>query len=254
MRALQTPPPPLVTAWRQLFWAIVLAAVVVLVACPASANTFYKYVDDKGIAHFVDDESAVPPQYRSQLKRYTDGTEKLTPQQLDAHNARQAAKERSAQKAIERQMESLRQQEKKPESKPNPMLTQVAIANNQVVVPVTIGYRGRQVDAKLILDTGANVVVLYKSIGDRLGILWPKGIRAQVAGGAEIKAGKSRLSFIKMGGITMKNVMAAIVPEQSDSLTHDGLLGMNVLKHFDYRIDFDRNAIEWRPRLSTGAR
>jgi len=46
--------------------------------------------------------------------------------------------------------------------------TQVIIRGNQVLVPVILGYRGRQTEALLLLDTGASITVLYQDIADQV--------------------------------------------------------------------------------------
>jgi hypothetical protein len=50
-------------------WALMAAVILLLVECPSRAKEVYKWVDEKGIVHFSEDESSVPEEYREQLEK-----------------------------------------------------------------------------------------------------------------------------------------------------------------------------------------
>ena len=128
-------------------------------------------------------------------------------------------------------------------------LLRVAITGNQVVVPVTIGYGDRVVQARLVLDTGASSTVISPEIAARLGInpgQTDKGI-AQVVGGAILQTGIVKLGYITAGPRTRTGLKVHIVPHNGPPVGFDGLLGMDFLRGLTYHIDFQRGLITWGP-------
>ncbi|MCK5083189.1 MAG: glutaredoxin family protein [Candidatus Omnitrophica bacterium] len=49
-------------------YSYILAGLILLMPCISEAGDIYRYVDDQGVEQFVDRVSAVPKQYRDQLK------------------------------------------------------------------------------------------------------------------------------------------------------------------------------------------
>jgi hypothetical protein len=47
--------------------------------------------------------------------------------------------------------------------------------------------------------------------------------------------------------LQVRDLDAAFMDRRGHSPEYDGLLGMNFLRHFQYRIDFRANAIHWSP-------
>ena len=54
---------------RQHLKIIILGGLLLFIAIPVTAE-FYEYVDNKGITHFTDNRSTIPPQYQSQIEQY----------------------------------------------------------------------------------------------------------------------------------------------------------------------------------------
>jgi len=50
-------------------FALMTALILTLVDSPSRAKEVYKWVDEKGTVHFVDDESGVPEKYRDQVEK-----------------------------------------------------------------------------------------------------------------------------------------------------------------------------------------
>jgi clan AA aspartic protease (TIGR02281 family) len=125
--------------------------------------------------------------------------------------------------------------------------TKVKVIGNSVLIPVTLLYRGNQVDVQLLLDTGASATVINTEVADRLGINLnaAKKIKVQVVGGRVIDAHLVMLKSLTVGPQSKKNALVTVVPHEGARAKHDGLLGMDVLRDFKYRVDFDKELIIW---------
>jgi clan AA aspartic protease (TIGR02281 family) len=138
----------------------------------------------------------------------------------------------------ERAVENKRQQERLPRevgfSKTSQSIIVVASLNNEVNV-------------SLILDTGAALVVLKKSIAGELGIDLDRSgpeIELVVADGRRVKARSIILNSVEVEGVQANNVQAAVImDEENDSDFGDGLLGMSFLRNFNFKIDHANNKI-----------
>lgn len=94
----------------------------------------------------------------------------------------------------------------------------------------------------LLLDTGASTTALSNKVFQEV----PSNERefvgrftVQTAGGI-IEAPLFRLLEMKLGDITINNVSVIVLPNESFKGQFQGLLGMNVLRNFDFR--FDQNS------------
>jgi aspartyl protease family protein len=89
---------------------------------------------------------------------------------------------------------------------------------------------------RFMVDTGATVVSLSSGDAQRLGLNYLDGpvMRLNTANGPA-RAWQVRLDTLRIGGITLNNVEAAVV----DFAAMPALLGMNVLNRMDMRRDGD---------------
>lgn len=129
---------------------------------------------------------------------------------------------------------------------PRDDLTRVVIKENRVLVPVTLSYRGRSVEASLLLDTGASVTTINERIANILGIdaADVRAGKATVADGRSVGSYSFLADSITVGVRSLPRIQASILPG-SGGEGYDGLLGMNFLKNFRYHVDFNRSVIEW---------
>ncbi|MCP4683034.1 MAG: hypothetical protein GY864_11930 [Desulfobacterales bacterium] len=125
--------------------------------------------------------------------------------------------------------------------------TRVRIDKNAVIVPVLLGYGGKEIKAMLLLDTGASNIVLHRALGEELSIQTKSGSKARIVGGKTIDTDIGTLDYIKVGPHKKKNLRVGIIDLAGEPVPYKGLLGMNFLKGLDYKIDFDNKIIKWKP-------
>ena len=236
---------------------------------------FFKYVDENGVVHFVDDKGKIPEQFSSQAKSYKENKDYLTPKQIKAleEKPREAELEKTRQDMLQKERRKRKEFEKKRQEvfnrledhlkklenqrntalsngetgdKPAENETPVRISGNTIFVPVIIGYERNEIKADLVLDTGANIVALHHDIASPLRIHEYERAQARVVGGDMISAKLVRLSYIKVGPHTQESVSALILENDSSRSGYDGLLGANFLFNYQYSVDYKKSVIRWQ--------
>jgi predicted aspartyl protease len=210
----------------------------------------YKYVDKNGTTHFVDDLGKVPPEYRNQVtvreeKPEGPSPEGETPQAVEKKG--ETPEEARTRQMLEGLEEKKRQDEEKARGEfEKSLVTKVTIKGNQVLVPVTLGYGGKEVQASLLLDTGAEMTVIHRPIADQLNIPLTPGAHVRVGGGRVINASVAKLDYVRVGPYEAKEIQAWVVFPQGPPPKEDGALGMNFLRGLEYSIDFENQVIRWK--------
>jgi hypothetical protein len=212
---------------------------LVLLLVMLTQNTYgseiYQYTNEKGRKIFVNRLSQVPAKYRSQLKTRANISDANTEQQQAVYDQ---------ENEIYAQRIALRSEMSKLKRFKASISTPVVITGNQVIVPVSFEYKGRQKKLQLLLDTGASMTVLHaQSVGN----FDPKGLKsslAQVAGGALVKTWGLFLDDFSFGHYRY-NTKQVMVMEHEGESNIDGLLGMDVISITDYKIDFLKQRILW---------
>ena len=102
----------------------------------------------------------------------------------------------------------------------------------------------------IMLDTGASVTTISEQILSSLGYNNPgKAILVTTAGGT-VNVHTKTVERVKIGVIEMENVdvYSHIFPDECFS---DGVLGMNILNQFNFKLDLDAQVIEFDTRKIT---
>ncbi|MCX5714534.1 MAG: retropepsin-like aspartic protease [Candidatus Omnitrophica bacterium] len=137
-----------------------------------------------------------------------------------------------------------KQEKRKVEDEKAPKKVEFAIDAQEMMVD---GELNGLVNVSLMLDTGASLVILKRSIADRLGIdlnSINRDVTLSVADGRQIKAKYVILNSVRIKDITASNVEAAIMMDNVEGAKfQDGLLGMSFLKRFNFKVDHKNNKL-----------
>jgi predicted aspartyl protease len=229
-----------------ILFILICSFVVTLLSSPPLRSEIYKYVDKGGTIHFVDDVGKIPAEYRDQVTVYEDKSD--TASDEETPTASEGAGEES-EDYLTRQMEELKRQEeeKAREEFEQSLTTKVTISGNHVLVPVTLGNGGREVQATLVLDTGADLITIHRRIADQLSLPLTERAEVRVTGGQTIKARLAEVDYVRVGPYEAKKAHVLIILHQGSPTPHDGLLGMNFLRGLEYSVDFENQVIRWKP-------
>jgi hypothetical protein len=227
---------------------------------------YYRYITDEGQIHYVDDLTRVPEKYLDRIKTYQDVYDHLSEEEralvlqrererdrqrtlLEDRLMLQRDRERERQQNL--QQDKLLEQQKKQQLEPKPYETGVVIHGNQVLVPVTIGYGNESGEALFLLDTGATHLVIFKDFASRFNIKAVTKGYSKVAGGALVPTERAILDYIKVGPLQVENAGATIIENIQTGgrkFEFSGLLGIEILRHIEYTIDFENQKIRWKPK------
>ena len=108
--------------------------------------------------------------------------------------------------------------------------------------PVEVRIEGRRID--FIVDTGASLVILRESDAARVGIRPMRSDYTATVSTAngKIKAARATLDRVEVGGITVENVQALVVPDEA---LWKNLLGMSFLSRLKrYEVANGRMVLE----------
>jgi clan AA aspartic protease (TIGR02281 family) len=184
---------------------IALFAFLALFTAVPVRADLFQYTDRDGTVVMVDDESKIPRKYRNKTRT------------TKAVNGAKGT------------------------------TTAVRIRNNRVFVPVTLCYRDRTVDVTMLLDTGASTTTISTDVAKRLGIQ-PESTEqglSRVADGRFLRTSVTTLDYLTVGPKMKGGVQVSIIPSSGPALPFDGLLGMNFLGDFSYRLDVNSETINW---------
>ena len=239
---------------------IICATAALLWIClpPILRAEFYKYVDKQGRIFYVDDLSKIPEEYRQNVDIYREKYDNLSDreksqlQEKEREQLREQELENQRQlnerlqEAVKIEKEETRKKAEEAQKKlQKKMQTSVVVDNNRILVPVILGNDGVELKTYLLLDTGASLIALHRSVADKLNITTLNKGRAQVVGGQSIYVEAGQVSYFNVGPYKMNNATVLIVAHEGESLNYSGLLGMNFLKNIQYTIDYQNQLIRW---------
>lgn len=180
----------------------------VFFALPAHSAEYYRWVDENGVLHITDNLHNVPPKQRGSAGRIQ-----------NQENPRRA----------------------EPERKPTPGKASIPLEKLGQVVVIQATLNNKQ-SGKFIVDTGASYTMISSALARDLLINTSsqnqQTMPFQTANGL-IQAPITNLDSIVVGGIEIKNLIAAVHDVVPDSQVA-GLLGLNFLSNFRMDIDTEK--------------
>ncbi|MDN2658822.1 aspartyl protease family protein [Neptunomonas sp. CHC150] len=224
---------------RQLRWVamfVCIVAVVILMMLGKSQAGIYKYTDANGKKVYVGSLSQVPQAYRDQIVEQvpTDAVSNVSQFSDKNRSAGSLLKKNRDERRMLRALEQ--------------METPVKIANNQVLVPVTVTYHGYSAQVTMLMDTGASGTVFHHDALEKLEPKKQEAGYARVAGGGIIKLSTIAFDSIKIGPYKARNLNAYVMQNKNVGGGFDGLLGMDFLMNVEYELDKARQVIIWNPK------
>jgi len=174
----------------------------------SSSAAIYKWIDASGTVHFSDNFNDIPPAYRNHFKIIT------TPHELNEPS------ETGQRRVIpfERTAEGL------------------------ILVDVILNDRVR---ARMILDTGANLVVITEELSKKLNqaISFKDEVVTINTNCGEVEGRSLAIQKIELGHATKRNVRSVITPNNYAFKGFDGVLGLSFLGEFKVTVDYENGKI-----------
>jgi predicted aspartyl protease len=263
------------------FSAFLFVFLVVFFLFPRDTSCeFYKYVDKDGKTHFVDSKTKIPREYRKDLTTYeekydhlseAERQEKIAEDRMAVEQERKEKEERRRQQAMqledqrrserlaeEEQYEAQREARREDENRQKAQAEKEKFLRNfetrievvgygHVLVPCTLVYKDREVDVKLLLDTGCTITQLHDDVAKKLRLKTIQKYKTRISGGGTNKNKLSKLSYFKVGPYNLADFYVGVVKFKGKKSQEDGLLGMNFLAGREYKIDYVNRVIRWVP-------
>jgi predicted aspartyl protease len=143
---------------------------------------------------------------------------------------------------------SAKPREDKPAVSENDRITKVIVKGNQILVPVKLTYGREEANVNLLMDTGASGTAIHAEVADQLYINLYKAQKAQagIVGGGIIDASIVKVDSLQIGPHIIENCNVAFISHEGRAVNFDGLLGMDVLGRFGYKLDLAQQIIIWQ--------
>ena len=184
----------------------------------SSKSRIYSWVDSSGIEHFSDmlpNESVKNLKVRTIYRSEDLGESEIIAKRIDRNPSRS-------------------------------IITRVLVKGDRVFVPVRLGYKGKEIQVMLLLDTGASTTAIHSEAASKLD-LWDRfKTMSIVADGRKINTELAYLDYIQVGPHRLTNFEVSIIDYSGDNDHYTGLLGMNFIKRTEYKINYAKQTIKWQ--------
>lgn len=191
-------------------------------AAPVSSE-IYKWTDESGRVHFSQDLNSVPGRHRAEAQAAARAPRGRDPIQTyqPVLRSRSSAAASIAAGGTQR-------------GRSHRISVQKAGLSMRVLVKLN-----GHVTAPFIIDTGASLVALPRSVADELGLdlRAARTARFSTANGV-IESPLVTLDSVKLGTASATNVQASVIDGMSE-----GLLGLSFFNHFTYNVDAQRGIV-----------
>ncbi len=196
-----------------------IAALCLFPYC-ASAQEFYRWVDEKGAVHFTDNLYSVPEKYRSQIEKrnYVPTPEPTAPAAQQATRGAERPQTRRITVPFKRE-------------------------GNLIIVEGSVN---QAVPARFILDTGAEISTVPRSVGQQLGIDPDAGVLITITG----MGGSTDVPLVEINSISVgeAQVNSLDVTLSDTPLPDTGLLGGDFLADYKVNILYEENQVLLEPQ------
>jgi len=115
------------------------------------------------------------------------------------------------------------------------------------LVPCTLGYKKKEIEVYLLMDTGCTVTAIHEQAAKKLKFRGTIKTKAKLAGGQIVNSKMGKLSYFKVGPYKIEDFYVDVMKYKGPKSQYDGLLGMDFLAGRKYNIDYLRRVIRWVP-------
>jgi len=211
----------LIRSCMKLLLGVLLVSFCFL-AVGVSAQEIYRWVEENGSVHFTDNFRSIPQKYRHKVEKRIFRSDQNATHHLTARS--------------------------QPVSSAQKIVVPLTRYGNRVIVEGIVNGIGSM---KFILDTGADLTLIPRSLVQQLGISLDNSIATPVTGiGGTIIVPVVKIGSIKVGEAEVRNL--DVVVNEEASLSKQGLLGGDFLGQFRVGIDYTKNQLILERRTSTG--
>ena len=235
--------------WKYFFLTMVVMAFVF--AALANASGIYRIGKDEGGLYMETDQDGswyIDPSHVRDFSPGEKGTYVINDNRngtfIVTHRGKKYPINMAAREEWERERQAFNERQRRAEGIETPV---TLLNGNHVLVPVTIVNAGNEMRVQMLLDTGASTMVLHRDVADRLMLKNISSAKLMTADGSVIDSDIVKLDSVDVGPIHKQGLLASVIEHSGARVPYQGLLGMNFLKDLDYRIDFTRQMIQWKP-------
>jgi clan AA aspartic protease (TIGR02281 family) len=170
----------------------------------------------------------------SRIEKFTPAENEGMAQRWQAHKVKTDKARKEWQEA-----DDARQEQERNRQALLPKKVDISVENGHMIANARINGR---VYAKLLVDTGASVVVLSRAIGEKLGLVTGADtpdnkqmnrIEMTVADGRKVTAKYVLLESVTIQDAVATQVEAAVMIDNKADVIYDGVLGMSYLSRFN---------------------